>query len=64
MNKLYLVIDQNKYLYELIKEIKPDLIVKGGDYTVEQVVGHDLCPVHIVSTVEGHSTTKIIESVK
>ena len=50
--------------YELIKEIKPDLIVKGGDYTVEQVVGHDLCPVHIVSTVEGHSTTKIIESVK
>lgn len=47
--------------YELIKEIKPDLIVKGGDYTVEEIVGHDLAPVHIVPTVEGHSTTKILE---
>ena len=48
--------------YELIKEIKPDLIVKGGDYTVEEIVGHDLAPVHIVPTVEGYSTTKILEA--
>lgn len=46
--------------YNLIKELKPDLIVKGGDYTVEEIVGHDLAPVHIVSTVEGYSTTKIL----
>jgi len=48
--------------YDLIKELKPDLIVKGGDYTVEEIVGHDLAPVHIVSTVEGYSTTKILEA--
>lgn len=48
--------------YELIKELKPDLIVKGGDYTVEDIVGHDLAPVHIVPTVKGHSTTKILEA--
>ena len=47
--------------YNLIKQIKPDLIVKGGDYTVEEIVGHDLAPVHIVPTVKGHSTTEIIE---
>jgi D-beta-D-heptose 7-phosphate kinase/D-beta-D-heptose 1-phosphate adenosyltransferase len=46
--------------YELIKTIQPDLIVKGGDYTVEQVVGHDIAPVHIVPTVDGYSTTKLI----
>jgi D-beta-D-heptose 7-phosphate kinase/D-beta-D-heptose 1-phosphate adenosyltransferase len=46
--------------YELIKELKPDLIVKGGDYTVEEIVGHDLAPVHIVPTVEGYSTTRLI----
>lgn len=46
--------------YELIKELKPDMIVKGGDYTVEEIVGHDLAPVHIVPTVQGHSTTKIL----
>jgi len=50
--------------YDLIKEIQPDIIVKGGDYTVEEVVGHDLAKVHIVNTVEGFSTTKIIENIQ
>ena len=50
--------------YELIKELKPHVIVKGGDYTVEQVVGYDLADVHIVNTVEGYSTTQIIEASK
>jgi D-beta-D-heptose 7-phosphate kinase/D-beta-D-heptose 1-phosphate adenosyltransferase len=48
--------------YKLIKSLRPDVIVKGGDYTVEQVVGHDLASVVIFPTVEGHSTTKIIEA--
>jgi D-beta-D-heptose 7-phosphate kinase / D-beta-D-heptose 1-phosphate adenosyltransferase len=50
--------------YELIKDLKPYVIVKGGDYTVEQVVGHDLAEVHLVPTVEGYSTTNIIEASK
>ena len=50
--------------YELIKKIKPHVIVKGGDYTVETVVGHDLADVHLVPTVEGYSTTEIIEASK
>ena len=50
--------------YRLIKEITPHVIVKGGDYTVEQVVGHDLADVHLVPTVEGYSTTQIIEDIK
>jgi D-beta-D-heptose 7-phosphate kinase/D-beta-D-heptose 1-phosphate adenosyltransferase len=50
--------------YELIKDLKPHVIVKGGDYTVEQVVGHDLAEVHLVPTVEGYSTTNIIEASK
>ena len=48
--------------YNLIKELSPDLIVKGGDYNVEEIVGHDLAPVHIVPTVEGYSTSKILEA--
>ena len=55
------VIFEEETPYELIKSLSPDLIVKGGDYTVEEIVGHDLAPVHIVPTVKGHSTTKIIE---
>jgi len=40
------------------------LIIKGGDYTIETVVGHEEYPVEIFPTVEGNSTTKIIESLK
>jgi D-beta-D-heptose 7-phosphate kinase/D-beta-D-heptose 1-phosphate adenosyltransferase len=50
--------------YDLIKHIQPNLIVKGGDYTVETVVGHDLTDVHIIPTVDGYSTTQIIEDSK
>ena len=50
--------------YELIKNIKPNWIVKGGDYKVEEVVGNDLASVYIVDTVDGYSTTNIIEKSK
>ena len=48
----------------VIKQFNPDLIIKGGDYTIETVVGHEDYPVEIFPTVEGSSTTKIIESIK
>jgi len=47
--------------YELIKKIKPDIITKGGDYTVDMVVGNDLAKVVIIPYVDGYSTTKILE---
>jgi D-beta-D-heptose 7-phosphate kinase/D-beta-D-heptose 1-phosphate adenosyltransferase len=49
--------------YNLIKQIKPDLIVKGGDYRSDQVVGSDLCEVAIFEYVEGYSTTKTIKDI-
>jgi D-beta-D-heptose 7-phosphate kinase / D-beta-D-heptose 1-phosphate adenosyltransferase len=54
---------------ELIRELKPDVLVKGGDYTVETVVGHqDVLAaggrVEIVPTVEGFSTTNIVKKLR
>ena len=46
--------------YELIKKIKPDYIVKGGDYKKEDVVGNDLAEVVIYNYINGYSTTNII----
>ena len=49
----------------LIKIIKPDILVKGADYTTDNVVGREyagkvvLCPL-----VKGKSTTNIIKKVK
>lgn len=48
--------------YKTIETIKPDIIVKGGDYTKEQVVGNDLARVVIVPFLDGYSSTKIINS--
>jgi D-beta-D-heptose 7-phosphate kinase/D-beta-D-heptose 1-phosphate adenosyltransferase len=51
--------------YDLIKTLHPDIIVKGGDYTIDSVVGHDLVDeVKIIHRVEGKSTTNIIDKVK
>jgi D-beta-D-heptose 7-phosphate kinase/D-beta-D-heptose 1-phosphate adenosyltransferase len=47
--------------YELIKKVKPDFIVKGGDYNKENVVGNDLADVIIYNYVDGYSTTNIIK---
>jgi D-beta-D-heptose 7-phosphate kinase/D-beta-D-heptose 1-phosphate adenosyltransferase len=46
--------------YNIIKQIKPKYIVKGGDYTVEEVVGHDLAEVRLFPTVEGYSSSYTI----
>ncbi|HYH13622.1 MAG TPA: D-glycero-beta-D-manno-heptose 1-phosphate adenylyltransferase [Flavisolibacter sp.] len=51
---------------ELIKKIMPDVLVKGGDYTVEQIAGAKEVianggKVVINPIVEGFSTTNIIE---
>jgi D-beta-D-heptose 7-phosphate kinase/D-beta-D-heptose 1-phosphate adenosyltransferase len=48
--------------YNLIKKIKPDIIVKGGDYKAENVVGTDLCKVIIFDYIDGYSTTKTIQN--
>jgi len=49
--------------YNLIKEKKPDIIVKGGDYRVQDVVGHDLAEVRIFQIINGYSTTKTIQGI-
>ena len=46
--------------YNLIKDIKPDIVTKGGDYKPEDVVGNDLAKVVILPYVENYSTTNIV----
>jgi rfaE bifunctional protein nucleotidyltransferase chain/domain len=50
---------------ELITKIRPDILVKGGDYKASEVVGADVVmqnggEVKIIPLVEGYSTTAII----
>ena len=51
--------------YELIRFIKPDILVKGGDWKKEDIVGSDIAKeTHSLPFVEGVSTSEIIEKIK
>ncbi len=51
---------------KIIRDLKPDVLIKGGDYTIETVIGHEDViaaggRVEIVPTVAGFSTTNIVK---
>lgn len=55
--------------YELIKKIIPDILVKGDDYSLDNIVGADIVMgnggnVSTIKLVDGYSTTKIIGKIK
>ena len=61
----YVVVFEEDTPYELIKMIKPEILVKGGDYEIDNIVGNDIAKETIVLPfVEGKSTTSIIERAK
>jgi len=65
----YVVIFEEDTPLRLIQMVKPDVLVKGGDYKVEEIVGSEYVmsyggKVEIIPFVEGKSTTKIIQKIK
>ena len=54
--------------YRIISEIQPDVLVKGGDWQIEKIIGRDIVEarggrVISVGYIEGASTTGIIEKI-
>ena len=50
----------------IIKMIKPDVLIKGGDYKIKDIVGSDIVKanrgrVKIIKTVKGYSTTRLLQ---
>lgn len=61
--------EENDNPYELIKKIQPDILVKGGDWPVEQIIGHDIVlsnggEVKSLRFEDGYSTTVLINKVQ
>jgi rfaE bifunctional protein nucleotidyltransferase chain/domain len=55
--------------YELIKNIQPDILVKGADYKAEDIVGYDIVmakggKVETIEFVPGYSTSAIEAKIK
>ncbi len=64
----YIVIFEEDTPFSLIEKIKPNVLVKGGDWTIDQIVGSDIVlsnggSVKSLSFKEGKSTTSIIRKV-
>ena len=60
----YVVIFDDDTPLDLIKLIQPDVLVKGGDYEGQQVVGEDIAKeLKLVKFIDGNSSTKIIEKI-
>ncbi len=54
---------------ELIKSIIPDVLVKGGDWAIDQIVGSEIVLAHggvvkSLSFIDGYSSTALIEKIK
>ncbi len=54
---------------ELIKALQPDVLVKGADYKVEEIAGHDIVlnkggEVKLIELVQGYSTSEIEKRIK
>ena len=63
----YVVVFDDDTPHALLRAIRPDVLVKGGTYTPEQVVGHEIVEayggaVRVTGVVEGISTTHILAS--
>ena len=55
--------------FSLIEKIRPDILVKGGDWSKDQIVGADFVTayggkVRTLNFIEGYSTTKLVERIK
>ena len=64
----YVVIFGERTAEKLIAEVRPDVYVKGGDYTIDKIPEAKIVQsyggrVELVQFVAGHSTTKIIEAI-
>lgn len=64
----FIVIFDEDTPYELIKAIKPDILVKGGDWDIKKIVGKDIVEsyggkVISIPFVDGKSTTNIIQRI-
>jgi len=64
----YVVLFDEETPLNLIKNIKPDVLVKGSDYKIENIVGYNILmqyggEIKTIDFIEGYSTTKIVDKI-
>ncbi|NNE14481.1 MAG: D-glycero-beta-D-manno-heptose 1-phosphate adenylyltransferase [Saprospiraceae bacterium] len=65
----FVIIFEEDTPLKLIQKIKPDYLVKGGDYSMDNIVGSDFInenggKVEIIPFLNGYSSSELIEKIK
>jgi len=61
----YIVIFNEDTPINLLKAIQPNILVKGGDYKTEEVIGREHATETIILPfVDGYSTTKLLDTIQ
>jgi D-beta-D-heptose 7-phosphate kinase / D-beta-D-heptose 1-phosphate adenosyltransferase len=65
----FITVFEEKTPMTLIESIRPDVLVKGADYSKDEVVGAQLVEsyggrVHLANLHHGHSTTNLLERMR
>ncbi|MGD9645575.1 MAG: D-glycero-beta-D-manno-heptose 1-phosphate adenylyltransferase [Pirellulales bacterium] len=64
----YVLVFDEDTPHELLRQIRPDVLVKGGTYTPQEVVGHEVVEAYggtvtVTEAVDGVSTTNILQQI-
>ena len=59
-----LMLESLRFVNKVVIFSEPDVLVKGGDYSISQIVGNELCEVKIFNYLDGYSTTNILNNIK
>jgi len=65
----YVVLFDELDPYNVIRELRPNVLVKGGDWPKDKIIGTDVVEEHagkvvVVPYLEGHSTSQMIERIR
>jgi D-beta-D-heptose 7-phosphate kinase/D-beta-D-heptose 1-phosphate adenosyltransferase len=65
----YVVLFDEPDPYNVVKELRPNVLVKGGDWAKDKIIGAELVEedggkVVVVPYLEGHSTSQMIERIR
>jgi D-beta-D-heptose 7-phosphate kinase/D-beta-D-heptose 1-phosphate adenosyltransferase len=60
----YIIIFDDETPYNILKYLKPNTIVKGGDYNIDNIIGKEFCnEIKLFNYINGISTTNIIKHI-
>ena len=65
----YVCVFEEDTPYELLSSLKPNILVKGGDYNEDHIIGADIVKsiggkVVVIDLLEGRSTSNLISKIK